>query len=41
MQVADMPEGRSFLQVIDDFLQGKTSSPGGFEYKGTKPIVID
>ena len=40
MQVADMPEGRSFLQVIDDFLQGKSSAPGG-TYKGTKPIVID
>jgi len=40
MQVADMPEGRSFLQVIDEFLQGKTSTPGG-TYKGTKPIVVD
>ena len=41
MQVADMPEGRNFIQVIDDFLQGKTSLPGGPTYKGTKPIVVD
>lgn len=40
MQVADLPKGRSVLSAIDDFLQGKTSLPGG-TYKGTKPIVVD
>ena len=40
MQVADMPQGKNFIQVIDDFLRGNTSLPGG-TYKGTKPIVVD